>query len=104
MLVLGEHIKNWRSRYFVLRDDGALVGFKVKPDQQMAATAQPLNNFTVRGCQIMSVDKPKPFTFVIRGLQWTTVIERTFHVESEEDREDWVAAIRYAQFHYHNTL
>ncbi|XP_057334417.1 RAC serine/threonine-protein kinase isoform X2 [Microplitis mediator] len=91
----GEHIKNWRSRYFVLRDDGTLVGFKSKPDQQMAATAQPLNNFTVRGCQIMSIDRPKPFTFVIRGLQWTTVIERTFHVETEQEREDWVAAIRY---------
>ncbi|XP_043262876.1 RAC-gamma serine/threonine-protein kinase [Colletes gigas] len=91
----GEHIKNWRPRYFVLRDDGTLVGFKVKPDQQMAATAQPLNNFTVRGCQIMSVDRPKPYTFVIRGLQWAGVIERTFHVETEQEREDWVAAIRY---------
>ncbi|XP_044588157.1 RAC-gamma serine/threonine-protein kinase-like isoform X1 [Cotesia glomerata] len=91
----GEHIKNWRSRYFVLRDDGTLVGFKSKPDQQMAASAQPLNNFTVRGCQIMSIDRPKPYTFVIRGLQWTTVIERTFHVETEQEREDWVAAIRY---------
>ncbi|XP_003423929.1 RAC-alpha serine/threonine-protein kinase [Nasonia vitripennis] len=91
----GEHIKNWRSRYFVLRDDGTLVGFKTKPDQQMAAAAQPLNNFTVRGCQIMSVDRPKPYTFVIRGLQWTTVIERTFHVETDKEREDWVTAIRY---------
>ncbi|GAB1866603.1 non-specific serine/threonine protein kinase [Camponotus japonicus] len=93
----GEHIKNWRSRYFVLRDDGTLVGFKAKPDPQMATqtSTQPLNNFTVRGCQIMSVDRPKPYTFVIRGLQWTTVIERTFHVETEQDREDWVAAIRY---------
>ena len=91
----GEHIKNWRSRYFVLRDDGTLVGFKAKPDQQMAAAAQPLNNFTVRGCQIMSVDKPKPYTFVIRGLQWAAVIERTFHVETEQEREDWVEAIRY---------
>lgn len=91
----GEHIKNWRSRYFVLRDDGTLVGFKVKPDQQMAAAAQPLNNFTVRGCQIMSVDRPKPYTFVIRGLQWAAVIERTFHVDTEQEREDWVAAISY---------
>lgn len=94
LTISGEHIKNWRSRYFVLRDDGTLVGFKAKPDQQMAAAAQPLNNFTVRGCQIMSVDRPKPFTFVIRGLQWTTVIERTFHVETEQEREDWVTAIR----------
>ncbi|KAG5308372.1 AKT1 kinase, partial [Acromyrmex insinuator] len=58
-------------------------------------STQPLNNFTVRGCQIMSVDRPKPYTFVIRGLQWTTVIERTFHVETEQEREDWVAAIRF---------
>ncbi|XP_015440462.1 PREDICTED: RAC serine/threonine-protein kinase isoform X2 [Dufourea novaeangliae] len=91
----GEHIKNWRSRYFVLRDDGTLVGFKAKPDQQMATAAQPLNNFTVRGCQIMSVDRPKPYTFVIRGLQWAAVIERTFHVDTEQEREDWVAAIRF---------
>ncbi|XP_043466380.1 RAC-beta serine/threonine-protein kinase B [Leptopilina heterotoma] len=91
----GEHIKNWRPRYFVLRDDGTLVGFKAKPDRQMAAAAEPQNSFTVRGCQIMSMDKPKPYTFVIRGLQWTTVIERTFHVYTEQDREDWVAAIRY---------
>lgn len=95
LLCVGEHIKNWRSRYFVLRDDGTLVGFKAKPDQQMAAAAQPLNNFTVRGCQIMSVDRPKPYTFVIRGLQWAAVIERTFHVETEQEREDWVAAIRF---------
>ncbi|XP_031850262.1 AKT serine/threonine protein kinase isoform X3 [Nomia melanderi] len=94
-IMFGEHIKNWRSRYFVLRDDGTLVGFKAKPDQQMAAAAQPLNNFTVRGCQIMSVDRPKPYTFVIRGLQWAAVIERTFHVDTEQEREDWVAAIRY---------
>lgn len=77
-----------------MRDDGTLVGFKTKPDHLMAAAAAPLNNFTVRGCQIMAVDRPKPFTFVIRGLQWTTVIERTFHVETEKDREDWVNAIK----------
>lgn len=87
----GEHIKNWRSRYFVLRDDGTLMGYKAKPD----ATAERLNNFTVRGCQIMSVDRPKPFTFIIRGLQWTNVIERTFHVESEKERQEWMEAIRY---------
>lgn len=34
----------------------------------------------------MKVDRPKPFTFIIRGLQWTTVIERTFHVDSEKER------------------
>ncbi|XP_053982281.1 RAC serine/threonine-protein kinase isoform X2 [Hylaeus anthracinus] len=61
----------------------------------MAAAAQPLNNFTVRGCQIMRIDKPKPHTFMIRGLQWASVIERTFHVDTEQERQDWVEAISY---------
>lgn len=89
----GEHIKNWRSRYFLLFDEGSLVGFKNKPET-VGAYGDPLNNFTVKGCQIMSADRPKPYTFIIRGLQMTTVIERTFHVETEREREDWVVAIR----------
>ena len=52
-----------------------------------------MNNFTVRGCQIMKTDRPKQFTFIIRGLQWTSVIERTFHVESDQEREQWCTAI-----------
>lgn len=85
MQIIGEHIKNWRHRYFVLMEDGSLLGFKTKPEQSVL-TSDPLNNFTVKGCQIMKADRPKPFTFIIRGLQWTTVIERTFHVESEKER------------------
>lgn len=88
----GEHIKNWRSRYFVLRDDGTLMGYKTKPE--LNAPVERLNNFTVKGCQIMAIDRPKPFTFIIRGLQWTNVIERTFHVDSEKDRLEWMEAIR----------
>lgn len=76
----------------MLLDDGSLLGFKNKPEAGLAL-AEPLNNFTVKGCQIMKADRPKPFTFLIRGLQWTTVIERTFHVESEAEREEWMAAI-----------
>ena len=34
----------------------------------------------------MKADKPKKFSFVIRCLQWTTFIERMFHVESEDER------------------
>lgn len=79
-------------------DDGTLVGFKAKPDQQMAASAQPLNNFTVRGCQIMPINTPKPYIFMIRGLQWAAVIERTFRVETEQEGQDWVAAIRFEFF------
>lgn len=43
----------------------------------------------------MAVDRPKPFTFIIRGLQWTCVIERMFHVDTEREREEWVAAVKY---------
>lgn len=88
----GERIKNWRPRYFILLDDGSLYGFKSKPD--ITAMSDPLNNFTVKGCQIMSTDRPKPYTFIIRGLQWTTVIERMFNVETEHEREEWILAIK----------
>lgn len=52
----GEHIKNWRRRYFILLDDGSLLGFKNKPETNIAL-AEPLNNFTVKGCQIMKAVK-----------------------------------------------
>ena len=41
----------------------------------------------------MKTDRPKAFTFIIRGLQWTTVIERMFHVDNEKDRDEWCEAI-----------
>ncbi|GLH15517.1 RAC serine/threonine-protein kinase [Gryllus bimaculatus] len=34
----GEHIKNWRSRYFVLLENGALIGFKNRPEADAWAT------------------------------------------------------------------
>ncbi|XP_068630451.1 RAC serine/threonine-protein kinase [Battus philenor] len=89
----GEHIRNWRDRYFILFDNGDLVGFKTQPERNNYR--DPLNKFTVRDCQIMAVDKPRPHTFTIRGLQWTTVIERNFSVDTDKEREEWVAAIRY---------
>ncbi|XP_045499606.1 RAC serine/threonine-protein kinase-like [Colias croceus] len=93
LLKRGEHIRNWRDRYFILFDNGDLVGFKSQPERNNYR--DPLNKFTVRDCQIMAVDKPRPNVFTIRGLQWTTVIERNFAVDSEREREEWVAAIRY---------
>ncbi|XP_039756998.1 RAC serine/threonine-protein kinase [Pararge aegeria] len=93
LLKRGEHIRNWRDRYFILFDNGDLVGFKAQPERNNYR--DPLNKFTVRDCQIMAVDKPRPHVFTIRGLQWTTVIERNFAVDTEKEREEWVAAIRY---------
>jgi len=101
-VVLGETIKNWRSRYFLLYEDGTLAGYRVRPEPSNRAS-EPLNNFTVKGCQIMKTDRPKPFTFVIRGLQWTRVIERTFYVESEAERESWIEAIENVAETLHET-
>jgi len=88
----GEHIRNWRKRYFYLLSDGALLGYKSKPEQPNFA--DPLNNFTVQDCQLMQMERPKPNTFIIRGLQWTTIIERMFCVDTPEEREEWCKAIQ----------
>uniref|UniRef100_A0A4W3JWC9 non-specific serine/threonine protein kinase n=1 Tax=Callorhinchus milii TaxID=7868 RepID=A0A4W3JWC9_CALMI len=45
-------------------------------------------------CQLMKTERPRPNTFIIRCLQWTTVIERTFHVDTPEEREEWTEAIQ----------
>uniref|UniRef100_A0A8C8CLZ8 non-specific serine/threonine protein kinase n=1 Tax=Oncorhynchus tshawytscha TaxID=74940 RepID=A0A8C8CLZ8_ONCTS len=79
----GEYIKNWRPRYFLLKTDGSFIGYKDKP--QDADLAYPLNNFSVAKCQLMKTERPKPNTFIIRCLQWTTVIERTFHVDTPDE-------------------
>jgi hypothetical protein len=41
----------------------------------------------------MKTDRPRPFTFIIRGLWTMRAIERTFCAESETDRNDWIRAI-----------
>ncbi|XP_041072664.1 RAC-gamma serine/threonine-protein kinase isoform X5 [Cetorhinus maximus] len=88
----GEYIKNWRPRYFLLKTDGSFIGYKEKP--QDADLPYPLNNFSVAKCQLMKTERPRPNTFIIRCLQWTTVIERTFHVDTPEEREEWTEAIQ----------
>uniref|UniRef100_A0A8C7MY87 non-specific serine/threonine protein kinase n=1 Tax=Oncorhynchus kisutch TaxID=8019 RepID=A0A8C7MY87_ONCKI len=89
----GEYIKTWRPRYFILKSDGSFIGYKEKPELS-DQSLPPLNNFSVGECQLMKTERPKPNTFVIRCLQWTTVIERTFHVESNAEREGWMRAIQ----------
>uniref|UniRef100_A0AAQ5ZKZ3 non-specific serine/threonine protein kinase n=1 Tax=Amphiprion ocellaris TaxID=80972 RepID=A0AAQ5ZKZ3_AMPOC len=96
----GEYIKTWRPRYFILKSDGSFIGYKEKPDLN-DQSSPPLNNFSVAvECWefyiylLMKTERPRPNTFVIRCLQWTTVIERTFHVENNEEREEWMRAIQ----------
>ncbi|KAI7804185.1 putative RAC-alpha serine/threonine-protein kinase [Triplophysa rosa] len=88
-----EYIKTWRPRYFLLKSDGTFIGYKERP-QDVDQLETPLNNFSVGQCQLMKTERPKANTFIIRCLQWTTVIERTFHVESPEEREEWTKAIQ----------
>ena len=44
-------------------------------------------------CQIIKLERPKPNTFLIRGLQYTTVVERMFCADTKEEREEWIKAI-----------
>uniref|UniRef100_A0A3B5LFR0 non-specific serine/threonine protein kinase n=1 Tax=Xiphophorus couchianus TaxID=32473 RepID=A0A3B5LFR0_9TELE len=92
LISTGEYIKNWRPRYFLLKADGSFIGYKDKP--QDSDLAYPLNNFSVAKCQLMKTERPKPNTFIIRCLQWTTVIERTFHVDTPDERDEWAEAIQ----------
>uniref|UniRef100_A0A8C2MU80 non-specific serine/threonine protein kinase n=1 Tax=Cricetulus griseus TaxID=10029 RepID=A0A8C2MU80_CRIGR len=89
----GEYIKTWRPRYFLLKSDGSFIGYKERPEDP-DQTLPPLNNFSVAECQLMKTERPRPNTFVIRCLQWTTVIERTFHVDSPDEREEWMRTIQ----------
>ncbi|OQV11393.1 RAC serine/threonine-protein kinase [Hypsibius exemplaris] len=91
LLKRGEHVKTWRPRYFILFENGHLLGFKDRPTD----IHNPTNSFTVKGCQIMKTDKPKPNTFLVRGLQLTNVIERMFNAENDQEREEWCRGIQF---------
>ena len=45
-----------------------------------------INNISFVDCQIMKLDKSRNFSFIIRGLQWTNVVERMFSVDTSEER------------------
>jgi hypothetical protein len=42
----------------------------------------------------MKLDRPKPNIILVRGLQWTTVIERMFCAETPQLRDAWIEAIK----------
>jgi len=85
-------MRTWRPRYFILKDNGQFIGFRNKPNQ-VTDLNDPLNNFTVKNCQIIKSNRPRPFTFYIRGLHLYTVVERIFSVETEEERCLWINRI-----------
>ncbi|ULT89702.1 hypothetical protein L5515_008097 [Caenorhabditis briggsae] len=88
----GEHVKNWRPRYFIIFKDGALLGFRSKPKDSVPYP-EPLNDFMIKEAATMTFEKPRPNMFMVRCLQWTTVIERTFYADSPESRAKWIKAI-----------
>lgn len=102
LLKRGEHIKNWRARYFILVDDGSLLGYKQKPPQGLFRDYAPTNNFTVKGCHIVKVESPTHFIFVIRGLNSEQEIERNFSAGNHHDRDGWCSAIAETAFRLMN--
>lgn len=49
LLKRGNHIKNWRRRFFVLFRDGTLLGFKTDVGDNFD---DPLNDFTIKDAQV----------------------------------------------------
>jgi len=88
----GEHFRNWRPRYFILKSEGQFLGYKNKPTDPKEP-GEPCNNFTVKGCQTMISDQVKPFAFALRGLYMETVVERMFHTDNETERDEWIKSI-----------
>lgn len=86
----GEYIKNWRPRWFVLKSDGSFYGYKARPESD---DVEPLNHFSVQKIHVMKKDQIKKNAFVVRCLQLTTFVERTFCTDTCEERDSWLEAI-----------
>eukprot|EP00049_Salpingoeca_infusionum_P017562 m.353468 g.353468 ORF g.353468 m.353468 type:complete len:471 (+) comp16770_c0_seq1:146-1558(+) len=96
LLKRGEYIRNWRNRWFQLLDDGTFRGFKTGPPMP---SDEPINRFDLAGSSLTITDDGKPlgtkgkkFGFLVRFMQLTRFVERSFHLESEEERDEWVRA------------
>ncbi|EGT55425.1 hypothetical protein CAEBREN_25185 [Caenorhabditis brenneri] len=99
----GEHIRNWRPRYFILFHDGALLGTSQRLyDQGCSCEDLLLVSNESFYFQTMKFEKPRPNMFMVRCLQWTTIIERTFFAESSEVRQRWIDAIEAISMKHKN--
>eukprot|EP00911_Craspedida_sp_UC1_P002570 UC1_evm1s1906 len=101
LLKRGEYIRNWRKRWFQLRDNGSFRGYKVGPPPPGEV---PINFFDVAGSTLTIVDDGKPkgskgkkYGFMIRFMQLYRFVERSFHLETEEERNEWITAYRKVQ-------
>lgn len=90
------------------RSDGSLLGYKAVPSSDSQAR-KPLNQFSVRSCQLMTLCKPMPYTFIVqvqrRAMPTGTSmgansnsplapIQRMFYVDSDGERAEWVEIIK----------
>uniref|UniRef100_A0A914P3V3 Uncharacterized protein n=1 Tax=Panagrolaimus davidi TaxID=227884 RepID=A0A914P3V3_9BILA len=66
----------------------------MRPSQKRRPVFLPPQAKKLPKLKLMKVDRPKPNTFLVRGLQWTTIIERMFNAENPQAREEWIAAIK----------
>ncbi|CAF1083358.1 unnamed protein product, partial [Brachionus calyciflorus] len=87
----GEHIKTWRSRYFILKLNGFFLGYNTKPSK----TDEPNNTFYIRECNILITNKPKVNTFILKIFNGDKIIERFFAAYRKEERDEWIEAINY---------
>ncbi|KAI6656352.1 cGMP-dependent protein kinase 1 isoform 2 [Oopsacas minuta] len=90
VLKRGEHIHTWRPRYFILFEDGTLVGYKTKPANP---GADFLNIFSVKGSQITKKNFSGKPGFTLRCLQIDAYVDRNFQLEEDSDRDEWCMQI-----------
>uniref|UniRef100_A0A0N5APV0 non-specific serine/threonine protein kinase n=1 Tax=Syphacia muris TaxID=451379 RepID=A0A0N5APV0_9BILA len=90
----GEHIRNWRPRYFFLYPDGSLLGFKLDPRPCEYLPWPPENDFKISHVQILRSSK-RPSGFSVRCMQCAAneMIIRRFCASNVDDRDRWISAM-----------
>lgn len=83
---VGEYIKTWRPRYFILKSDGSFIGYKEKPEV-CDHSLPPLNNFSVAG--------DSSATSVSQRRVSDAAILTCFLASRMPADEDWAAAAQY---------
>ena len=54
-----------------------------------------MNFWLIEDVTVVAEEKPKPNTFIVQGVILRGMpVDRMYNVESSEDREEWINAIR----------
>lgn len=78
----------------MLRSDGTFRGYKTKPAKD---TDAPINFFDIQNSTITEDDsqaKKSKFGITIRFMQVSRVIERSFHLDTAAERDEWMTAYK----------